>query len=333
MINMKPEETKWLAIVLVVVILVAGILVAGSQGWLSQGNKVIKGPNSTTTISVGGIYTSTQVLRIGAGYINLNLIGTPNTSVATTYTIYEGSSLNGQPSIETGTTSAAGLTTSTSANGVIPGPYVVVYGDNVHYLLTYAVGQVTAGVQATPIGALVVNYTTPTVTAGNGVTAYPTASNAIFHNVVASEGLTQPVLEIKSGSQSTGVAMGSLVVVTYNSAAVNGGSQLSLGCAGETSAPAAMLPTPTYVNGQNQQVGFIIPQLNHNQVLLCSPTITTTSGFAANSFVGIEDYPITNYNLNGVWYPNVVTNPSTSAGTPIIAGQGSSYAYQLTYGS
>jgi len=312
--------------VLVLAVIIAALYI-GTNGFKSIGTTSL---GSTTQT---GSYTGAQTLRVGAGYTNYNKLGTPNTSVATTYYVYQGSSLNGQSAVDLETTSASGLSLTT--NVVTPGPYVIVYGDNSHYLDTYTVVNVQPGVQATPAGVSIINYTAPTVTFGNGSVAYPTASSyAVFHGVSASSALVQPVMEIKGGSQNGGDAMGELAVVQYNSVAIAGQSLINIGCPGATQAPSAMLPTPTYIGGQNAQVGFIIPQTGHNQVVLCNPQISTTTGFPTqpasfNTLIGVTVYPITNYNLNGQWYPNVVVNPSTSAGTAIIAGVGSTVAYSV----
>lgn len=321
---MNKNETN--AVILVAALVLVAYFATG--GFKSIGGTTGVG---STTIPVGS-YTGSQTIRYGAGFINYNKLGNPNQSVAiSTVTVYAGTALTGQAPYATLAATLTGGLNQTSQT-FAPGPYIIVYHNNVNYLDTYSTFTVQPGVSSTTAGALVYNYTTPTVTFGNGTVAYPTTSNTVFHVVGQSAPLVQPVLEIKAGSQNGGNAAGELVVMAYNSVAINGGSQLSPGCPGQTAAsPTLSLPTPTYVNGQNNQVGYVIPQTGHNQVVLCNPVISTTTGFAqtaaSNTPIGVMVYPITNYLLSGTWYPNVVVNPSTSAGTAIIAGVGSSTAF------
>jgi hypothetical protein len=323
----RTKRHQWSigAAVVIILILVGSVVVFPSQ-WHELLS--FTGSGGTATTTTGQAPGVAQHLLIGAGFLNLNKLGNPNISVAVAYTTYPGSSLQGQASIDSGTTSASGLSVPANQPSLSIGqPYVTVYGDNTHYLLGYSVATVGTGA-TTGDGALLTNYTAPTVTFGNGTTSYPTTSSTSFHVVVASSGLTQPIMEIKGGSQAGGLpgSQGELLVFSGNTVAINF-QTLSSGCTGATAAPASALPQIPYTGASGGQVGFYITAPVHNQVIICNPQISTTSSYAANTPIAVYAYAVTNYNLNGNWYPGVVVNPSTSAGTAIIAGVGSTTAF------
>lgn len=312
------------------IIVVSVVMYAGTNGFKTSFN--ISGTPTTggsTQINTGLPCTSvTQTPQVSVKYPNPTLSPSGQLSLVASQAI----NAYTQPG---STTPAATATSSSSAPVALSGlncgsTYLITAGSSTSgYFLNGTTFTLQQGATNPQVTVIAPQYTAPTLTFSNGSVASTPASQAFFHNVVASQTLSA-VVYVQAGQYNDSEGPAALTI-TYNSLAVTP----SISGLSPTGQP---VPAPTFitsnagitkyatVGSQNSQLTWLIPAssnfyynsgtsgLSQTQGGAgITVTLKTTSGYVANTIVGVQYTAGTNFfsTYSGTLLADQFVNPQT----------------------
>jgi len=276
--------------------------------------------------------STNQYLQLEEGYINLQQTQNNYTLAAVVGNVY---TPGGVTSANTFTTATSGYVQYPSSGGAgCNQAYNLLFGDNNAFLEVYVPGINTGTRTNSYINVTALKYSAPTFSASNSPTQ-AFASNTVIYGVTAGTPVTSDLFTIEAGTNFAGNKHGEVVIFTYNA---QGDKPILSGATQYVTPAGTQIPVPSYTNGQNAYVAYVLPQASDLEYATPSGPVTSQaageqslniqmqSTYAANTFVGTCIYPITGFVNTGTWVNNTI---SDSLGNPLLSGVCNSYAIEL----